>query len=156
MPDAEIIRIGTGGRPGRGSGDPRPSASGRKLAGKPAGGSSRSAAGQERTGRPGGARTTDRAPEGGIPPEELLAALTSAAREVFGEEWERRLARALAFLRRRLTGDFVVDEYGFDAEVTEKLLLAALRPIAEKWFRIEVQGADNIPAEGGARSRSTG
>jgi 1-acyl-sn-glycerol-3-phosphate acyltransferase len=150
MPDAEIIRIGTGGRPGRGSGDPRPSASARRLAGKPRDGSSRSAAGHDRPGRSGGARTTDRAPEGGIPPEELLAALTSAAREVFGEEWERRLARALAFLRRRLTGDFVVDEYGFDAEVTEKLLLAALRPIAEKWFRIEVQGAENIPAEGGA------
>ena len=28
--------------------------------------------------------------------------------------------------------------------------MAALRPIAEKWFRIEVRGVENIPAEGGA------
>ncbi|HEY0951472.1 lysophospholipid acyltransferase family protein, partial [Nocardioides sp.] len=79
-----------------------------------------------------------------------LAALQHGAREVFGEQWEPQLARFLAFLRRRVTGDYVVDEYGFDQEVTERLLLAALRPIAEKWFRIEVRGVENIPAEGGA------
>jgi 1-acyl-sn-glycerol-3-phosphate acyltransferase len=28
--------------------------------------------------------------------------------------------------------------------------MAALRPVAEKWFRIEVRGAENIPTEGGA------
>ena len=28
--------------------------------------------------------------------------------------------------------------------------MAALRPIAEKWFRLEVRGLENIPAEGGA------
>ena len=71
-----------------------------------------------------------------------------AAVEVFGEDWERRLAEMLAFLRRRLTGDYEVDEYGFDAEVTERFLLAAVRPIAEKWFRVEVRGAENIPADG--------
>ena len=51
----------------------------------------------------------------------------------------------LAFLRRRITGDYVVDEYGFDQEVTQRFLMTALRPIAEKWFRIEVRGAENIP-----------
>ena len=159
MPDAEVIRIGTGGRPGRGSGTARPSASARSLAAKPSPRRSR-AEGPATTPPPpsgnagvpvgGAARTADRDPAGGIPPAELMAALTAAAREVFGEEWEQRLARALRFLRRRLTGDFVVDDYGFDVELTEKLLLAALRPIAEKWFRIEVRGAEFIPAEGGA------
>jgi 1-acyl-sn-glycerol-3-phosphate acyltransferase len=148
MPDAEVVRIGTGGRPGRGTGNPRPSAAARSLAGKSRSGPDSSR--KDGPPPPGAARTRDRAPEGGIPPAELLAALTAAAREVFGDEWERRLARALAFLRRRLTGDFVVDEYGFDAEVTEKLLLATLRPIAETWFRIDVRGAENIPADGGA------
>ena len=61
-----------------------------------------------------------------------------------------QLAEFLAFLRRRLTGDYDVDQYGFDPEITERLLLAAVRPLAEKWFRIEVRGAENIPAEGGA------
>ena len=73
-----------------------------------------------------------------------------ASKELFGENWEPRLAEFLAFLRRRLTGDFTVDDYGFDREVTEQFLLAALRPIAQKWFRIEVRGAENIPTEGGA------
>ena len=69
---------------------------------------------------------------------------------MFGANWEPRLAEFLAFLRRRLTGEFTVDDYGFDREVTEKFLLAAFRPIAKKWFRIEVRGTENIPTEGGA------
>jgi 1-acyl-sn-glycerol-3-phosphate acyltransferase len=63
--------------------------------------------------------------------------------------WERRLAEALHLLRRRLTGSYDVDDFGFDAELTEQCL-ALLRPLAEKWFRIEVSGIDNIPAQGGA------
>jgi 1-acyl-sn-glycerol-3-phosphate acyltransferase len=69
---------------------------------------------------------------------------------VLGDDWERRAAELLAFLRRRLTGDYRVDEYGFDAEVTERLLLAAVRPLKERWFRVEVRGAENIPTSGGA------
>jgi 1-acyl-sn-glycerol-3-phosphate acyltransferase len=86
----------------------------------------------------------------GIPVADWLQALTSAAVEVFGERWEQRTAELLALLRRRLTGDYEVDEFGFDREVTEQLLLAAIRPIKEKWFRVEVRGAENIPAQGGA------
>ena len=52
----------------------------------------------------------------------------------------------MAFLRRRLAGEYVVDEYGFDPEMTERFFMAALRPIAEKWFRVEVRGVENIPA----------
>ena len=86
----------------------------------------------------------------GIPPLEWLGAFTSASKEVFGDNWEPRLAEFLAFLRRRLTGDFAVDDYGFDREITERFLLAAIRPLAQKWFRIEVIGAENIPRTGGA------
>ena len=91
-----------------------------------------------------------RHPGPGIPPLEWLSAFTSASKELFGENWEPRLAEFLAFLRRRLTGDFTVDNFGFDREVTEQFLMAALRPIAQKWFRIEVRGAENIPSTGGA------
>lgn len=66
------------------------------------------------------------------------------------EDRERRLAEALAFLRRRVTGEYEVDDFGFDAELTERVLLTALRPLAEKWFRIEVRGIENIPESGGA------
>ena len=86
----------------------------------------------------------------GIPVIDWLNAFASASKELFGEDWERRLAQFLAFLRRRVTGDYTVDEFGFDAEITQHFFLAALRPIAQKWFRIEVRGVENIPTDGGA------
>lgn len=214
MADAEIIPIGTRGRPGRGTGT-RPSAAARGLAPKsgtprkpaadpsdaaepaqPAATPAQPAAKQgEATSKPAppakkaaprkqaapkpvapapepviataslldglgedtpaavpAARTEERgvSPLAGIPVGDWLAAFQHAARELFGDQWEPQLARFLAFLRRRLTGDYTVDEYGFDAEVTERFFMAALRPIAQKWFRIEVRGVENIPTEGGA------
>ncbi len=176
--DAEIIPIGTRGRPGRGTGNARPSAAARNLAGRappeptaaPRPASARrarrgeaapparsrrrrSAAARSRAPEPppvAPPTTRERAPLAGIPAGDWLGAFQPAASELFGEQWEPQLARFLAFLRRRVTGDYVVDEYGFDPEITERFLMAALRPIAEKWFRIEVRGAENIPAEGGA------
>jgi 1-acyl-sn-glycerol-3-phosphate acyltransferase len=96
------------------------------------------------------ATTEERHPLAGIPVTDWLEAFQHAAVELFGDDWERRLAELMAFMRRRLAGDYTVDEYGFDPEVTERFLMAALRPIAEKWFRVEVRGVDNIPASGGA------
>ena len=178
MADAEIIPIGTRGRVGRGSGRAKPSSASRNLAAKrttakPA--AKKAARVKNRpqavpeaieqvtteavpspapTDVPPAPRpattTADRGPVAGISPEGWLAMLQVAAREVFGDDWEPRLAEVLALLRRRLTGEYDVDEFGFDPEVTEKLTLALLRPIAEKWFRIEVRGVENIPDEGGA------
>ena len=65
-------------------------------------------------------------------------------------EWERKLAALLAFARRRLTGDVQVDEFGFDPELTDKVLLALLRPLYERYFRVEARGLENVPSEGGA------
>lgn len=166
MGDAEVIPIGTRGRPGRGTGK-QPSAAARGLAprtpAKPAATPAKKAAAPRKAAPPKKVpaapavepqrppvTTTERQPTDGIPASDWLAAFQHGAREVFGADWEPQLARFLAFLRRRLTGDYELDEYGFDAEVTERFLLAVLRPIAEKWFRIEVRGAENIPAEGGA------
>jgi 1-acyl-sn-glycerol-3-phosphate acyltransferase len=67
-----------------------------------------------------------------------------------GGEWERRLAGGLAFLRRRLTGEYEVDEFGYDPELTDQVLMSLLRPLFEKYFRVEVKGIENIPSEGGA------
>ena len=187
MGDAEIIPIGTRGRPGRGTGK-QPSSAARDLAGgkgpvaRPATrrtpgtgeagepveetvapdagppsqdtaqAATHATSGESRAETPPrpAARTRDRYPRGGIPAADLMAAFQVAAREVFGEEWEVQLARFLAFLRRRVTGDYAVDEYGFDQEVTQRFFMAALRPIAQKWFRIEVRGIENIPTDGGA------
>jgi 1-acyl-sn-glycerol-3-phosphate acyltransferase len=65
-------------------------------------------------------------------------------------EWERRVAGALAFLRRRLTGDYEVDDFGFDPDLTDHVLLPPLRPLYNKWFRVETRGLDNVPDTGGA------
>ena len=166
MGDAEIIPIGTRGRPGRGQGSGRPSAASRNLAG----GTRKSAPAKDHaverltdptavteTTEPPAARETrapayaeERLPTGGIPAGDWLSAFQHAARDLFGDQWEPQLARFLAFLRRRVTGDYVVDEYGFDQEITERFFMTALRPIAQKWFRIEVRGIENIPSEGGA------
>ena len=85
----------------------------------------------------------------GVPVSDLMDAVATGAREVLGAAWERRLAEWVALLRRRLAGDYQVDEFGFDPELTARLGLAIARPIAEKWFRIEVRGAENIPAHDG-------
>lgn len=193
MGDAEIIPIGTRGRPGRGTGK-APSSAARSLAPGakrpratpataaaetgPADGDAEDApavlplvgavptpaddepeaaaeAAQDASGLAApapreAARSEERHPHAHIPAGDLLGAFQVAARELFGEEWEVQLARFLAFLRRRVTGEYVVDEYGFDAEITQRFFMAALRPIAEKWFRIEVRGIENIPVDGGA------
>jgi 1-acyl-sn-glycerol-3-phosphate acyltransferase len=168
MGDAEIIPIGTRGRPGRGTGQ-QPSSAARSLApGRPATtkpvarkaapAAQEPAAGPviETEPTPSAAperapiTTRDRSPLSGIPTGEWLAAFQFAAKELFGEQWEPQLARFLAFLRRRVTGDYVVDEYGFDQEIAQRFFMTALRPIADKWFRIEVRGVENIPLDGGA------
>ncbi|MEU5691460.1 lysophospholipid acyltransferase family protein [Actinosynnema sp. NPDC020468] len=65
-------------------------------------------------------------------------------------EWERRLTDLFAFARRRLRGEYEVDEFGFDPDLTDTLLMPPLRPLYEKWFRVEVFGVHNLPVEGGA------
>jgi 1-acyl-sn-glycerol-3-phosphate acyltransferase len=64
--------------------------------------------------------------------------------------WEAALADALAFLRRRLTGDYAVDEFGFDADLTDNVVLPLLRPLYRTWFRVETTGLHHVPDEGGA------
>lgn len=63
---------------------------------------------------------------------------------------ERRIAGGLAFLRKRLTGDYEVDDFGYDSELTDQVLMSLLRPVYEKYFRVEVKGIENIPSDGGA------
>jgi 1-acyl-sn-glycerol-3-phosphate acyltransferase len=72
----------------------------------------------------------------------------ATARELVG--WEGRLYEGLAFLRRRLSGDYGVDEFGFDPDLTENVVLRLLKPLYDQWFRVEVNGVENIPLDGGA------
>ena len=64
--------------------------------------------------------------------------------------WERRAAAALAFVRRRLAGDYEVDEFGFDKDLTDNVLMPPLRPLFERWFRVETIGMHHVPDTGAA------
>ena len=67
-----------------------------------------------------------------------------------GDVWDDRVAGALAFLRERLTGDYDVDEFGFDRHLTDGMFLPILRPLYRTWFRTEVDGVEHLPKEGPA------
>ena len=82
--------------------------------------------------------------------EEGAPVVPAAPDVVAGSGFERRLAGGLAFLRRRITGDYAVDDFGYDADLTDHVLLPPLRPLYDKWFRVETRGLDNIPDTGGA------
>ena len=64
--------------------------------------------------------------------------------------WKRNLAGSLAFVRRRLTGDYEVDDFGYDPDFTDHVVEPPLRLLYEKWFRIEALGLENISDTGGA------
>lgn len=64
--------------------------------------------------------------------------------------WEAALEQVLEFLRRRLAGDYPIDEFGFDRELTDAMVLPALRPLYQRWFRVETIGTHHIPETGGA------
>jgi 1-acyl-sn-glycerol-3-phosphate acyltransferase len=70
--------------------------------------------------------------------------------QALGVEWEGSLEETAGFIRTRLRGDYAVDEFGFDPEFTTKIYLPLLRRLAESWFRVEVRGAENLPADGSA------
>lgn len=66
------------------------------------------------------------------------------------EEADRAVSATLAYARRRLRGDVLIDDFGYDADFAEHVYLPALRPLFRHWFRTEVHGAENIPDTGGA------
>ncbi|MEJ3743270.1 lysophospholipid acyltransferase family protein [Actinomycetes bacterium KLBMP 9797] len=65
-----------------------------------------------------------------------------------GDVWDQRVAGALAFLRRRLSGGYEVDEFGFDPELTDQIFYPVLRLFYREWFRTEVFGIEHVPADG--------
>jgi 1-acyl-sn-glycerol-3-phosphate acyltransferase len=104
-----------------------------------------------------GARRRDEEPEPAEPVEPTEAAGATEAAEAAEEsaapgpsELERQLAEVAAFLRRRLEGDYTVDEFGYDADLAEHVLLPALRPLYRTWFRVDVRGIEHVPSDGGA------
>jgi 1-acyl-sn-glycerol-3-phosphate acyltransferase len=88
-----------------------------------------------------GAQRTNPTPAPPPPPEPEPAQPSS---------WEDGVEDALRFLRRRLEGDYAVDAFGFDVDLNDHVILPFLRPLYEKWFRVEVSGLHHVPDVGGA------
>ncbi|MET8799741.1 lysophospholipid acyltransferase family protein [Nocardia sp. NPDC004568] len=80
------------------------------------------------------------------PPPAAARSLSELMRDALG----RQIGRTAEFARRRLTGDYQVDEFGFDEHLLESVLLPALRPLADNWFRVQTSGMENVPEVGGA------
>jgi 1-acyl-sn-glycerol-3-phosphate acyltransferase len=57
---------------------------------------------------------------------------------------------ALQFLRRRLLGEYQVDEFGHDPDLVEHVLAPLLRPLYRHWWRVEARGLEWVPAAGPA------
>src|SRR3989442_821739 len=56
----------------------------------------------------------------------------------------------LAYLKRRATGEYEVDEFGFDPELTEKVLMPLIQPMWQHWWRVEWLGLSNVRSKGAA------
>ena len=54
------------------------------------------------------------------------------------------------FARRRIAGDYPVDEFGYDPELAREVLLPLARPLYERYFRVKTLGIERIPDEGAA------
>ncbi|MCG5432319.1 acyltransferase family protein [Mycobacterium sp. MYCO198283] len=65
-------------------------------------------------------------------------------------ELAQRISAAAAFVRERLTGDYSVDEFGFDPHFNSAIVLPLLRVFYQSWFRVEVSGVENLPETGAA------
>ncbi len=62
----------------------------------------------------------------------------------------RRIGAVAEFVRRRLTGDYSVDEFGFDQHFNDSVVMPLLRTMFTSWFRVEVSGVQNLPQTGPA------
>jgi 1-acyl-sn-glycerol-3-phosphate acyltransferase len=61
-----------------------------------------------------------------------------------------RLRELLELARRRLVGDYRIDEFGFDPELTERFLLPLVKPLYDYYWRAEWIGLENVPSTGAA------
>ena len=74
----------------------------------------------------------------------------SAAADDTPNELARRIAAVAEFVRKRMTGDYTVDEFGFDQHLNDAIFLPLLRVPFNSWFRVDVSGIENLPEDGAA------
>ncbi|AIY48349.1 MULTISPECIES: lysophospholipid acyltransferase family protein [Mycolicibacterium] len=65
-------------------------------------------------------------------------------------ELVKGISAVAEFVRTRMTGEYTVDEFGFDPHITNAIFLPLLRTFFRSWFRVEVSGIENLPETGAA------
>ena len=70
-------------------------------------------------------------------------------RDVTDDRLLEHVRGAAAFLRRRLTGDYDVDEFGFDEDLTTHLVMPLLRPLHRHYWRVASHGIEHVGRQGG-------
>jgi len=63
-------------------------------------------------------------------------------------ELAQRISALADFFRKRITGDYTVDEFGFDPQFNNAVVMPLLRFFFDNWFRVEVSGIENLPEDG--------
>ena len=74
-----------------------------------------------------------------------LTALDAVDSDALAEE----LSTLAGFLRRRLVGDYDIDEFGFDEDLTTNLLMPLVRPLHRHYWRVASHGVEHLPVDGG-------
>lgn len=64
--------------------------------------------------------------------------------------WRERLSGAVRFARRRLTGEYEVDQFGFDPEFNAAVTMPVAMALYRNWFKVRARGLENVPADGAA------
>ena len=145
MPDADVIPFGQPGDPERGGSATAPLGPSKaaRLVGN---------TGPQPTAPGVPARTQPRVPSvattGGA--AAVHAGDAPAPHEVWTDDEIPLDEGWLDFVRRRMSGDYGVDDFGFDPELTDKVFLALMRPLYRSWFRVETTGLENVPSDSGA------
>lgn len=82
--------------------------------------------------------------------EHRRAAGTGPSADAPLNEFAQQVAAVAGFFRKRLTGDYSVDEFGFDPHFNNAIVRPLLRFFFKSWFRVEVSGIENLPSAGAA------
>ncbi|MDQ4095054.1 MAG: acyltransferase family protein [Actinomycetota bacterium] len=79
--------------------------------------------------------------------------VTAAARDLAGRDDldpEDPVQKARDFIRRRMAGDYELDDFGYDRDLAREVLLPLAKPLYENYFRVKTLGITRIPNTGPA------
>lgn len=63
---------------------------------------------------------------------------------------DERIRKVIGFMRRRLLGEYQIDQFGFDRELTEEILHPIAMFMYQRFWRVTTIGIENIPSRGPA------